>query len=80
MATATVADDAVLVRFALVFDGYRHAIPDGCDTSVTKIAAHRDPVGRIVAAIDLRQAARATSLPVPAGDPGRDPSEVSHAA
>lgn len=80
VATALPLVGSVLVRHALVFDGFKHFIPEGCDTSVTKIAAHKDPVGRIVAAIELRQAARAKSLPVPAGDPGRDPEEVSHAA
>lgn len=80
VATAAQDDDAVFVTAAYVFDGFMHGIPDGCDTSVTKVAAHRDPVGRVLAAIELRQTARATSLPVPAGDPGRDPSEVSHAA
>lgn len=76
VATATGDDSAVLVRYATVFDGFRHCTPAGCDTSVTKVESHKDPVGRVLKAIDERQAARAKSLPVPEGDPGRDPEEV----
>ena len=77
VATATGDDSAVLVRYATVFDGFRHSTPVGCDTSVTRTEAHRDPVGRVLKAIEERQAARAKSLPVPAGDPGRDPEEIA---
>lgn len=73
VATATQDDQAVLVRHALVFDGFKHVVPAGCDTGATNVAYHRDPIGRVLAAIELRQAARATSLPLPA-------EEVSNAA
>ena len=71
VATATGDDSAVLVRYATVLDGVRHSTPVCCDTSVTRTEAHRDTVGRVLKAIEDRQAARAKSMLVPSGDAGR---------
>lgn len=77
VATVSRLDTHVTVRHAAVFNGFNHEIPPGCDDCVTTPRRHKDPVGRVVKAIEERQAARATSLPLPEAGPSRSPEEVA---
>lgn len=61
----------VFVTAAVVFDG--HADRVVLDASDTTPRRHKDPIGRVLAAIDERQAARAASKPGPTPGPSREP-------
>lgn len=71
--------ETVRVVAAEVFDGFKHVVPDGCDTAVFTLGSRRATAESIVREISSRMEARARSLPLPA-DPSaivRDP--VGHA-
>lgn len=74
---ARTVPEGVQVTAAEVFDGFKHVVPDGCDTMVVSGSERNTPGRRIVEAIERRMAARAKSPPVPV-DPTatvRDPHE-----